>query len=175
MIATFPHGMKAGSVKRDCVRPLMNDGFARVRSAPKPGDGMRRQFVRSARQVSPAPSPHRPCGGFAARWGEGQRLAPPGLSWAIAMKNSRRLGSQGDIRVGEDQFFFESDFATSRAQSTKSFTAGLIVRFFKVTMPMGPGWIGRSTGTAFNPRRLPLIRRVDADATARKRPVWAMA
>src|SRR5262249_25582896 len=71
--------------------------------------------------------------------------------------------------------FFAKDFVRLRAQSMKSCATGLIIRFFKVMMAIGPGRIGRSTGTAFRPKRLPLIHRTDAGATDRKWPVCAMA
>jgi hypothetical protein len=54
--------------------------------------------------------------------------------------------------------------ASFRAQSIKRCDTELMVRFFKVTMPMGPGWIGISTGTAFNPSRLRLNCSVEAFA-----------
>jgi hypothetical protein len=37
-------------------------------------------------------------------------------------------------------------------------------------MPIGPGLIRISTGSAFNPSRLPLSRSVEAATTDRKRP-----
>jgi hypothetical protein len=75
----------------------------------------------------------------------------------------------------ENQFFFASDFATSRAQSMKSCAIGLIVRFFKVTRPTGIEGICNSTGRGLSPRRLPFNRNLDADMIDRKRPVAAMA
>jgi hypothetical protein len=36
------------------------------------------------------------------------------------------------------QFVFANDFTTLAAQSTKSVATGLIIRFFSVTIPMGP-------------------------------------
>ena len=42
------------------------------------------------------------------------------------------------------RFRFDSDLATSRACSMKSFAMGLSVRFFRVTMPIGMRASGRS-------------------------------
>ena len=66
---------------------------------------------------------------------------------------------------------FANGVASFRAQSMKSCVTGLMIRFFKVTILMGPGWTRKSTGRAFNPRRLPLSRTVETGATDRKRPV----
>ena len=50
----------------------------------------------------------------------------------------------------------------------KSWPAGLIVRFFNVTIPTYTGRIGKSTGNAFIEKRLPLKRREDAERTAKE-------
>ena len=38
----------------------------------------------------------------------------------------------------------------------KSCATEFMLRFFKVTIPTGPEPMGKSTGKAFNPKRLPL-------------------
>jgi len=53
--------------------------------------------------------------------------------------------------------------------------AGLSIRFFKVTIPTGPDLIGKSTGKAFRPKRLPLNRSVEPERIAKKRPVTTKA
>ena len=64
-----------------------------------------------------------------------------------------------------------SGFDRLRAQSINSVASGLMVRFFKVTTPIGRGGTGKSTDRAFNPRRLPLNFRNDPGRNDRKRPV----
>jgi hypothetical protein len=70
---------------------------------------------------------------------------------------------------------FERDLTNVRAQSMQRCATGLIVRFFSVTMPTGPGRIATLIGTGFNPNLLPLSCTVEAGATVRKRPVRTIA
>jgi hypothetical protein len=47
--------------------------------------------------------------------------------------------------------FFANGIATLRAHSMKSCAAGPSVRFFKVTIPIGKGLNGKSTGKILSP------------------------
>ena len=57
----------------------------------------------------------------------------------------------------------------------KRCATGLMVRFFNVTIPTGPGCIANFIGKGLNPKRLPLSCTVEVGATARKRPVRTIA
>jgi hypothetical protein len=53
----------------------------------------------------------------------------------------------------------------------KSCAAGLSVRFFKVTIPIGQGLNGKSTGKILSPNRFALKCSMTAGRIPRKRPV----
>jgi hypothetical protein len=89
--------------------------------------------------------------------------------------HAEHLGDRRDVPQATswiyDIRFNEPSRAILRAHSMKSWPAGLIVRFFNVTIPTCTGRIGKSTGNAFIEKRLPLKRREDAERTAKNRPV----
>jgi hypothetical protein len=102
-----------------------------------------------------------------ASWSGYASIAAMPSTWGIDVMCHKATGWIYDIRFNEPS----RGLAILRAHSMKSCPAGLIVRFFNVTIPTCTGRIGKSTGNAFIEKRLPLKRREDAERTAKNRPV----
>ena len=97
------------------------------------------------------------------------RLTP--IADAILRWDIDRVGPQGDMHVGGNQFFLASDFATVRAQSMKSCAAGPMDRFFNVTIPTCQGRSTTSTGKTLSENRSALNRSTEPDSAETKRLV----
>src|SRR5262249_45404987 len=67
-------------------------------------------------------------------------------------------------------FFFDSDFATSRAVSMKALATGLNVRVFRVMIPTCSRASGNSTGKTLNADRPVRNFNAEAGKTEKKRP-----
>src|SRR5438046_1642178 len=71
--------------------------------------------------------------------------------------------------VGIYFVYLANGLATSRAVLMKSCAIGLSVRSFRVTMPIGTGDVGRSTGKTLTSE--PLAKTLASEKIDRKRPV----
>jgi DNA invertase Pin-like site-specific DNA recombinase len=90
---------------------------------------------------------------------------PPGAH------RQRAASPSGQVRTSRYPFIFASGFATSRAQSMKSCTTGVSVRFFNNMIPTGQGGIGRVTGSTWRCGRFAPNRSSEAGTVPKNGPL----
>ena len=89
----------------------------------------------------------------------------------MAFQIERALYESRSLHLGINHFCFAKGFATSRAQSMKSFATGLSARVFGTTIPFGRRAIGSSTGNALTSKLVAENLNAEAGKIVTKRPV----